>query len=69
MLNRFSTKSILVFGVTPKEMTIGTCNFHWLFILSFSIHDKIFKIFLFVFNYLRTFSVSNIFSFFSKCVN
>ena len=58
------SKSNLVFGSTFKQMTVDTCNFHWMFILAFNIHDNIFKIFWFILSFLRTFSVSNFINFF-----
>jgi len=39
-------------------------TFYWLFKFAFFIHDKIFKIFGFILNFLGTFSVSNFISFF-----
>jgi len=60
----FRSKSILIFGVTLKQMTLYSWNFHWFFIFAFSIHNTIFKIFWFVLNCLQTFSVSNFISFF-----
>jgi len=53
--NLFSRKSLLVFGVTLKQMNVYTWNFHWLFIFASSKHDKILKIFWFVLNCLGTF--------------
>jgi len=32
-LNRFSTKSILVFDVTLRGMTVDTCEFDWMSII------------------------------------
>jgi len=37
--------SISAFGVTVKQMVVNTWNVHWMFILAFPIHEKIFKIF------------------------
>jgi len=39
----FYSKSILDIGVTLKQMIVNTFNFYWIFILAFSILDKIFK--------------------------
>jgi len=62
--NWFSTKSILVFEITLKQINVYTWHFYWSFIFAFSIHDKIFKIFWFVLNNLGTFSVSHFISLF-----
>jgi len=65
--NWFLTKSILVFGVTLKQITVYAWNIHWMFVLAFSLKHQI--IFWLVFSCSRTLSVSNFFSFFSINVN
>jgi len=60
--NQFSIKSILVFGVTLKTITIDTWNFHWMFILIFSRYDNIFN-YWFVLSCLQSNPVSNCFGF------
>jgi len=67
--NWISRKSILVFGVSLKQMYINEWNFLWMIILAFSIFDEIFEIFEIFLSYLYTFSIINFVLFFSLNVN